>query len=46
VAETALGMLPWENHLPGIDTSAHLVPGAWDVLIAELYLQEKISETD
>jgi hypothetical protein len=30
------GMLPWENHLPGIDTSAHVVPGAWDVLMAEL----------
>ena len=30
------GMLSWENHLPGVDTSAHVVPGAWDVLMAEL----------
>ena len=30
------GMLPWENHQPGVDTSAHVVPGAWDVLMAEL----------
>ncbi len=30
------GMLPWENHQPGVDTSAHVVPGAWDLLIAEL----------
>jgi hypothetical protein len=30
------GMLPWENHQPGVDTSAHVVPGAWDVLMDEL----------
>jgi hypothetical protein len=30
------GMLPWENHQPGVDTSAHVVPGAWDILITEL----------
>jgi 4-amino-4-deoxy-L-arabinose transferase-like glycosyltransferase len=30
------GMLPWENSQPGVDTSAHIVPGAWDVLLAEL----------
>ena len=31
-----MGMLLWENHLPGVDTSAHVVPGVWDVLMAEL----------
>lgn len=30
------GMLPWENHQPEVDTSEHVVPGAWDVLFAEL----------
>ncbi len=30
------GMLPWENHQPGVDTSAHIVPGSWDVLLREL----------
>lgn len=30
------GMLPWENHHPGVDTSEHVVPGAWDLLMAEL----------
>lgn len=30
------GMLPWENHAPGVDTSAHIVDGSWDVLMAEL----------
>jgi hypothetical protein len=30
------GMLPWENHRPGIDTSEHIVAGAWDILFEEL----------
>lgn len=30
------GMLPWENHQPGVDTSEHAVPGASELLIAEL----------
>lgn len=30
------GMLPWENHQPGVDTSAHIVDGAWDILLDEL----------
>lgn len=30
------GMLPWENHAPGLDTSEHIVPGAWDILLREL----------
>ncbi|HEX4956347.1 MAG TPA: glycosyltransferase family 39 protein [Thermoanaerobaculia bacterium] len=30
------GLLPWENHRPGVDTSAHIVPGAWDILMREL----------
>ncbi len=30
------GMLPWENHRPGVDTSEHIVPGAWDILLEEL----------
>jgi hypothetical protein len=30
------GMLPWENHQPGVDTSEHVVEGAWDLLMAEL----------
>ncbi|MDX1998109.1 MAG: glycosyltransferase family 39 protein [Thermoanaerobaculia bacterium] len=30
------GMLPWENHAPGLDTSEHIVPGAWDILVREL----------
>lgn len=30
------GMLPWENHQRGVDTSAHIVDGAWDILIREL----------
>lgn len=30
------GMLPWENHQPGIDTSEHIVEGAWDLLMTEL----------
>lgn len=30
------GMLPWENHAPEIDTSEHIVDGAWDILMAEL----------
>jgi hypothetical protein len=25
------GMLPWENHQPGVDTSEHVVEGAWDL---------------
>jgi len=33
------GMLPWENHRPGIDTSEHIVPGAWDILMDELAAQ-------
>lgn len=30
------GMLPWENHHPEIDTSEHVVPGAWNILFEEL----------
>lgn len=30
------GMLPWENHQRGVDTSAHIVPGSWDILLREL----------
>ncbi len=30
------GMLPWENHQKGIDTSEHIVPGSWDLLLEEL----------
>ncbi len=30
------GMLPWENHQPGVDTSEHIVGGAWEILIDEL----------
>lgn len=30
------GMLPWENHGRGIDTSAHIVPGAMEILLSEL----------
>ncbi|MEM7351450.1 MAG: glycosyltransferase family 39 protein, partial [Acidobacteriota bacterium] len=30
------GMLPWENHQPGVDTSEHIVEGAWDILFHEL----------
>jgi|GEM_PF-949910 len=30
------GMLPWENHQPGVDTSAHIVEGAWSILLNEL----------
>lgn len=30
------GMLPWENHQWGVDTSEHIVPGAWDILMREL----------
>lgn len=30
------GMLPWENHHPGVDTSAHIVDGGWDLLMQEL----------
>ncbi len=30
------GMLPWENHAPGIDTSEHVVEGAWELLMDEL----------
>lgn len=30
------GMLPWENHQSGIDTSEHIVEGAWHLLIEEL----------
>jgi hypothetical protein len=30
------GMLPWENHLPEIDTSEHIVDGGWEQLFAEL----------
>jgi hypothetical protein len=30
------GLLPWENHAPGLDTSEHIVPGAWDILLREL----------
>lgn len=30
------GMLPWENHQPGVDTSEHVVEGAWEILMAEL----------
>ena len=30
------GMLPWENHQPGVDTSEHIVDGAMDLLIDEL----------
>ncbi|MCH9651639.1 MAG: glycosyltransferase family 39 protein [Deltaproteobacteria bacterium] len=30
------GMLPWENHRPGVDTSEHIVEGAWDILFEEL----------
>ncbi len=30
------GMLPWENHQPGVDTSEHIVDGGWEVLMAEL----------
>ncbi|MCB1036031.1 MAG: glycosyltransferase family 39 protein, partial [Acidobacteria bacterium] len=30
------GMLPWENHGEGVDTSEHIVPGAWDILLDEL----------
>ena len=29
-------MLPWENHQPGVDTSEHIVDGAWEILIDEL----------
>ncbi len=30
------GMLPWENHQRRVDTSEHIVPGAMEVLLAEL----------
>lgn len=30
------GMLPWENHGHGIDTSEHIVPGAMAILLTEL----------
>lgn len=30
------GLLPWANDDPGVDTSAHIVPGAWEILMAEL----------
>ncbi len=30
------GMLPWENHRPEVDTSAHIVPGSWEILMREL----------
>jgi 4-amino-4-deoxy-L-arabinose transferase-like glycosyltransferase len=30
------GMLPWENHQPGVDTSEHVVPDAWEILMREL----------
>lgn len=33
------GMLPWENHRRGVDTSEHIVPGSWDILLAELDAQ-------
>jgi hypothetical protein len=30
------GLLPWENQGRGVDTSEHIVPGAWDTLMREL----------
>lgn len=30
------GMLPWENHEHGIATAEHIVPGAMEILLAEL----------
>jgi 4-amino-4-deoxy-L-arabinose transferase-like glycosyltransferase len=30
------GLLPWENSAPGLDTSEHIVPGSWDILLREL----------
>lgn len=30
------GLLPWENSAPEIDTSAHIVPGARELLLQEL----------
>lgn len=30
------GLLPWENDQPGVDTSAHIVPGGRELVLAEL----------
>ncbi len=40
------GMLPWENHQSGVDTSDHIVDGAWDVLMQELEASQPVLVVD